>query len=158
MNTGRLAEGLKNYDLTIEEVQNGQWFYCGGDHDDHLNYWKMRNNTKQLMGKKEWSFPPHESHCACGHFIKNNCYITNKKKILVVGNCCIKRFLLKKSRVCEVCTADHKNRKYNLCDECKPKFDIYEWDKKEKIKNIISKYNGQTREECHHERIGNDVK
>ena len=116
--SGRLATGLQNYDLSLDEISNGKWFYCGGDHGTHLSYWLLRNKTKKQMGKKEWSFPPHESTCACGHPIMRNCYISNKKQILIIGNCCIKKFIHVKSRTCEECGNDHKNRNWNLCRDC----------------------------------------
>jgi hypothetical protein len=124
---GRLAEGLKAYNLSMEEIKEGGWFYCGGDHASHLDYWNLRNETRRLLKKKPWSFPPKEDHCVCGHFIKHNCYITNKKFILVVGNCCIKRFLTSKERTCEVCRAPHKNRKYNLCDNHRALVEPFWW-------------------------------
>jgi hypothetical protein len=116
--SGRLAKGLQNYDLSLDEIKNGSWFYCGGDSGKHLSYWLLRNATKRALKKKEWSMPPHEDHCACGHFIEKNCYISNKKQILVIGNCCIKKFLKAKERTCELCGNEHKNRRWNLCNNC----------------------------------------
>jgi hypothetical protein len=37
----------------------------------------------------------------------------------VLGNCCIERFIPLKGRTCKLCTASHKNRKVNLCNECR---------------------------------------
>lgn len=115
---GRIANGLKNYDLTLDELRSGSWFYCGGDSGVHLRYWQLRNMTKKMLNRKEWSFPNHEAYCVCGHRIEKNCYITNKKQILVIGNCCIKRFIKAKQRTCEVCGNGHRNKKFNLCDGC----------------------------------------
>jgi hypothetical protein len=109
--TERFIKGLHEYDLTEEEVRG--WKYYGGSSKCHLNYYKLASKNDVL--------PEHHTHCACGHPIKENCYITDGERILVLGNCCIKRFLPKKNsgRTCEVCGEPHKNRKINKCNECR---------------------------------------
>lgn len=39
--------------------------------------------------------------------------------MLVIGSCCIKRFVPKKTRTCEICEKPHRNRKVNRCNDCK---------------------------------------
>lgn len=111
----RLIEGLKKYNLTLDEIKNSGWNYCGGDvHSCHTNYWKLRFN--------DMKFPPHEAHCVCGHFIRENCYITNNNtNFVIIGNCCIKKFLPKdkQRRTCSICQKPHRNRVVNKCNSCR---------------------------------------
>jgi hypothetical protein len=111
--TQRFIKGLKQYDLTPEEMVG--WFYCGGRNGNarHYNYFKM------LYPDDE--FPSLTNECICGHNIKENCYITNEDYMLVLGNCCIKRFLPNENsgRTCEICKKPHKNRKNNRCNDCR---------------------------------------
>lgn len=110
----RFINGLKKYDLTPNEIIKGDWKYCGGDKKGrHLNYFNMVCPDDEI--------PEKQSHCVCGHKIKENCYITNGDEILILGNECIKRFLRdgKSGRTCEVCGASHRNRKRNRCNNCK---------------------------------------
>ena len=105
-------QGLKKYYISYEDIVAGKWKYCGGNPEQrHVNYWKI------VFGDKE--FPKHEDECICGHFIVNNCYITDGEKILVLGNCCVKKFIPQKTRTCEKCGAEHKNRKINRCKSCR---------------------------------------
>ena len=47
----KFIEGLKQYNLTYEEVNNN-WKYCGGDHDQHLSYFHLvypeKNNCQNI--------------------------------------------------------------------------------------------------------------
>jgi hypothetical protein len=88
--------------------------YAGGRNGRHANYWKL------MFGDKP--FPERQIKCVCGHLITENCYIMDETgKIYVVGNKCIKRYLLKEKsgRTCEKCKAPHKNRTVNLCKKCR---------------------------------------
>jgi hypothetical protein len=111
--TNRFINGLKTYNLTQDDIINNNFHYCGGDHKQHLNYYKLIFKDKLLPDKK--------LTCICGHIINENCYITNDHIILTLGNCCIKRFLPKdkSGRTCELCAAPHKNRKCNRCNRCR---------------------------------------
>ena len=106
----RLIQGPERVNLTFEEIAT-KWKYCGGDFENHLSYFKLRFPKREL--------PDHRDHCVCGHYIERNCYITNGDEILVLGNCCIKRFMKHSSRSCEVCDKPHKNRVVNFCNNCK---------------------------------------
>jgi hypothetical protein len=110
----RFIEGLRKHGLTLEEVSQG-WKYCGGNGQQrHIRYWETFNNGKRLP------FPPREHHCVCNHDIVENCYITDGNgRILVVGNCCIKRFIERSGRTCEICGTPHKNRNVNKCKDCR---------------------------------------
>lgn len=114
--TDRFIQGLLNHDLTKEEIQSGMWRYCGGDQSRHRQYFSLFFNKKRDLEE-------HKSNCVCGHYIEENCYITNGEDILVLGNCCIKKFLPKNcsGRTCRVCKCTHRNRKDNLCHNCRKK-------------------------------------
>jgi hypothetical protein len=109
--TKRFIEGLKNYNLTYDEIVNGNWKYCGGRSGRHLNYFKLSCKDEEL--------PEQVNECVCGHKISENCYITNGEEILILGNCCIIKFIPKSSRTCEKCESPHKNRKVNQCNRCR---------------------------------------
>lgn len=109
--TERFKKGLENYDISIDELQNGSWFYCGGNRGRHLNYFKLSCPNDDL--------PSPIGECVCGHAIQENCYITNGTEIIVMGNCCIKRFVSYSSRTCDKCKKPHRNRKVNLCNNCR---------------------------------------
>lgn len=104
-------KGLADYGLTYEEVC--KWKYCGGDTKRHKNYFKLACPNDDI--------PNYESRCVCGHYIKENCYITDPMgdRLLIIGNTCIKRFIPKSARTCEICGANHKNRKVNKCNDCR---------------------------------------
>ena len=109
--TDKFIEGLKNYSLSYDDIKNGNWKYCGGDRKNHLSYFKLCFPDKKLPGSR--------CNCVCGHYIAENCYITDGEKILVLGNCCIKKFIEKCSRTCEICEEPHKNRLVNRCNNCR---------------------------------------
>ena len=109
--TDHFLKGLKEYNLTYEEILNGGWKYCGGYKGRHRNYF--------LIACPDDDFPKQKSHCVCGHKIEENCYITNGDEILILGNCCIKKFIPKSGRTCEICGESHRNRKVNRCNYCR---------------------------------------
>ena len=112
----RFSKGLLEYNLTLDEIITSGWKYCGGDTGRHAKYFKIScpNDIR----------PEHTNNCVCGHFIKRNCYITNAAEtdIIILGSCCIKKFIPKEKsgRTCKNCGMSHKNRKYDLCNNCKP--------------------------------------
>jgi hypothetical protein len=108
--TQKFIKGLKKYNMTIEELSK-DWKYCGGTQGRHYNYY-------QLMFPGE-SLCEHRSRCICNTRIKHNCYLTNGVDTLVLGNCCIKRFVEKKGRTCSNCGESHKNRITILCKTCR---------------------------------------
>ena len=112
----RFMRGLEKYSISKAEIDRGDWVYSGGNQGRHLRYWKLRTKGEEI--------PDLDDHCVCGHYIKENCYIENSKDpndIIVLGNCCIKRFLPKEAsgRTCEKCRRPHRNRKDNLCNACR---------------------------------------
>jgi len=116
----RFLNGLKRkYNLTMKDIIEQDYKYAGGTEDDnnprHYNYWETI-----IAQKPHLKMPTRECFCVCDHIIKNNCFIINKyDNIIVLGNCCIKRFIPKSGRTCGRCGEPHKNRKINLCNDCK---------------------------------------
>ena len=109
----QFMSGLKERGLTYEEFRQN-WKYAGGNMGRHYNYWRLLYGEDKKM-------PAHTDQCLCKHNIKENCYITDGKEFLVVGNCCIKRFMIHKGRTCEDCQGAHRNRASNVCNECREK-------------------------------------
>jgi hypothetical protein len=109
--TAKFIKGLQNYNLTYDEIQSNGWKYCGGRDDRHLKYFKLVFKERPL--------PIKQNKCVCGHHIEENCYITDGTQILVLGNCCIKKFIPNSSRTCEKCGEPHKNRLVNRCHNCR---------------------------------------
>lgn len=140
----RFINGLEEYNLTYDEVKD--WKYCGGQGEDSLTL------EEQLVHKKHRSriayfrlcfpnreLPPYKYECICGHDIKDNCFITNGTDILVIGNCCNKRFIKNCNKTCERCTATHRNRKNNLCNNCRQHDKDAERDERNRIKNLCAR-------------------
>ena len=113
--TKKFIEGLKKYNLTYNDIVNSGWKYCGGDTGPHKNYFFLQNFYKGD------TFPATTNKCICEHKIKENCYITNGERLLVLGNCCIKKFVPDSGRTCDKCGNKHKNRKINRCNTCREK-------------------------------------
>ena len=109
----RFERGLIKHNLSLEEIKNGDWKYAGGCQGRHLNYFNLIKQTKDLK------MPLKVDKCICGHHIEENCYITNGDRIIVLGNCCIKKFIPKNTRTCSECGEPHKNRIVDRCNECR---------------------------------------
>ena len=126
----RFIRGLKKYDLTLEEINSGKWTYAGGDgafksdFDERTLNPFSRHYKYYCLRFPEYDFPPYQEECVCEHKIVENCYIYSEDKgFVIIGNCCIKRFMNAEyaGRTCDKCKAVHRNTKYNLCNKCKPK-------------------------------------
>ena len=113
--TLRFIKGLATYNVGYLEIKNGKWKYCGGNDGRHLKYFEL------LFPSNKYEKPDLEKYCICGHTIKENCYIKNdNEEFLILGNCCIKRFLPaeKQGRTCGKCGVPHMRRKSNYCKDC----------------------------------------
>ena len=111
--TDKFKRGLVKYGLNLEDLQ--KYKYYGGDDGSHLKYLKLISNENEIkMLKAE-----HSDECVCGQGIVRNCYITDGENIIILGNCCIKRFVPKCFRTCEKCEERHKNRIVNRCNKCR---------------------------------------
>ena len=111
----KFIEGLKAHNLTLKDIENARYSYCGGDSKQHLRYWQIK--TRGLKNVKR---PVKTDKCICGHEIKYNFYISDAKftNVMVLGSTCIKRFIGTK-RTCSVCGVTHKNRSVDRCNECR---------------------------------------
>jgi hypothetical protein len=107
-----------------------------------------------LSFQNQKSLPEYDNKCICGHFIQENCYITDGENILIWGNCCINRFIEKSGRTCSNCNQSHRNRKNNLCNKCRD-LDMQEKKEqdKEKEKIIIEENENRIRKEREEKRI-----
>ncbi len=109
--TNKFIRGIEKYGLTYDEIRVNNWKYCGGNTGRHLNYFKLCCRNEDLPDKVD--------ECVCGHRIEENCYITDGDQFLVLGNCCIKKFIPKSSRTCEKCGEPHNNRVVDRCNNCR---------------------------------------
>lgn len=85
---------------------------------------KIHTRIDGNLNSKKKEPPALINHCACGHYIKENCYIYSStiNEVKILGNCCIKRYLPKKEErklKCDECGEPHQNRKVNRCNSCK---------------------------------------
>ena len=111
----KFKRGLKEYDMELTDLDNFK--YYGGDSGSHFNY--LVKTLKLSEDEMNYLFHNRVEECICGHTIKQNCYITDGERILILGNCCIKRFVGKCCRTCEICENPHKNRIVNRCNDCR---------------------------------------
>ncbi len=92
-----------------------EWKYVGGNSGRHARWYQNLY--------PDCSCPPSKNVCICSHPIVENCYIQNSHTdlILIVGNCCIKRFLPleNQGRSCPKCQEPHRNRNDPWCDNCR---------------------------------------
>lgn len=104
-------QGLKDCGLTYNDDFKLKWKYCGGNSKEHLRYFKLSCPNDEL--------PEPTNECICGHTITKNCYITNGDNIIILGSCCIKKFIPNKKRTCETCGNFHQNHSINKCNNCR---------------------------------------
>ena len=107
------CDNLEALGLTYAEVKR-DYKYSGGSKGRHRNYFDMCFPMYSLPNKKR--------NCLCDHPIEENCYLSKDfdyDTLLIVGNCCITKFIDHSSRTCLNCSAPHKNRLLNYCNDCK---------------------------------------
>jgi len=121
-----LCRALEEKGLTYDEVKTS-YKYSGGrgsDNSDplHEHASETRHSRYFNLCLPNAERPEPVEACLCEHPIVENCYITKNfdiDTILILGNCCIKKFIDSSSRTCENCGVAHKNRKTNYCNDCK---------------------------------------
>lgn len=104
----RFEKGLTKHHITVEEFQT--------------KYKVLKYDVE----KECEEIPEQQEYCICGMKIIHNRYVRNieeidtSKRILVVGSCCIKKFIPEENRnkICGNCKRAHKNREVNLCKKC----------------------------------------
>ena len=112
---GRSAQFYDHLRSQTNDDDLRNYCYAGGSRPGrHYNYWITQGHPDDAM-------PPYVTECACGHPIEENCFIRHKptNKFIVLGNCCIKRYIPASGRTCERCEKPHQNRKDNLCNSCR---------------------------------------
>lgn len=100
-------------DIVRDEIGEDKWYnHCK---NSYMKVYEKRNGV---------IWPKICDVCACGHWIKTNCYIeciertkcVNKGDILVLGHCCIKLFDI--GKICSKCGVQHKRTKFDVCIAC----------------------------------------
>jgi hypothetical protein len=101
------------------------WIYFGGGIHVTIHDKDVRNHYNYFIDRWPDYFRfkpcvPVEERCVCLTKISQQCYIINikTKDIVVLGNCCIRRFGLN-GKTCSMCNAVHKNRSDNFCKDCR---------------------------------------
>lgn len=113
----RFIKGLLDYNLTKDEIKD--WRYVGGGHttDDRKN--DILNNKYRRYFPKAKQIPPLTDSCICGHPIQENAFISDGKHLLILGSCCVKRFLPKGlKQTCKKCGCFWKGQNI-LCKDCR---------------------------------------
>ena len=136
----RFIKGLKEYNLTLDELNETGWHYIGGNHKQFLSHFKLlklkysieyiirnaknydsaqdtfcNNSNNTIVDGGEWR------NCVCHEPIYNLCFIANatREEFFIIGNCCIKSFIKANTITCEECGNEHRNKIKNLCNDCK---------------------------------------
>ena len=124
--TQRFIDGLKKHDLTLDEIQAGDWLFTGGD--STTKYYKhfLRFHPNELFprchnycGLKDFIGL---CRCVCGHAIQRHFMIEKGDQKLILGSCCIRKFYpnkMKRLTLCANCNCLHKNKSNNLCNNCR---------------------------------------
>lgn len=142
----RFITGLKEYNLTLDELNETGWHYYGGTihvstetkkaTKKHYNKLMLINpdacirniittakNYTSIIGKngREEVDMCEFRKCVCHETIKNLCFIANadRTEYFIIGNCCIKSFIKANTITCEKCGKKHRNKIKNLCNDCK---------------------------------------
>ena len=104
-------EGLKHDDLN-------DWQYGGGDYREYDGYKAHAEFKRQFILACPW--PEYKTSCVCDTVIIYNHFVANRARdrVIVVGKCCIDKFLGPNRKRCEVCYNPHRKRGRNLCDAC----------------------------------------
>ena len=105
--TRKFIQGLEAHGLTYEDVKQN-WKCAGENMGSHLNYYNLCYSHLEP--------PAILDRCVCDHPIKENCYATNGRDFLVIGNCCIKKFLSKNPD--PVTSAGSHTKSQGCCDSC----------------------------------------
>lgn len=119
----KFIKGLACYDITFDYFVKNYRYYGGDGRNSisHLRYFNIK--TGRDVECREKTNIEYSKNCICSHEIKENCYVRDDitGRILVVGNCCIKKFCENPTRTCDICGASHKSYKNNLCKTCNKK-------------------------------------
>ena len=111
-----LSQFLDGLDVYGGSKELDDYVYAGGDRGGALAYFH-----KRYMGKR--NPPVTKPTCVCTHIIDENLFVEHvpSGKLFNVGKECVHRILGKIERKCSVCSTVHKNKKDNLCKDCRTK-------------------------------------
>ena len=143
-NTGKRSTMIKNIYALGYDGENvfETWQYAGERDKEKL--------FRKIIEKENICMPPYEDKCLCNTKIKNNHFICDPTKthILVVGSCCIKKFVVSGTqRHCNECNSVHKNTKDNYCNTCRKKSIIAKKQlEHEKIRQLIKQQNREAQD------------
>ena len=108
----KFMDGLRGVGLDPYDVQKNYRYAGGNTPGPDLNRFRLECPGEPI--------PEFAGECICGHKITKNCYIHNKDTIIIVGSCCVKRFMpTGTKRLCITCGLEHKNRTVNKCNHCR---------------------------------------
>ena len=129
-----LSDNFQDNPKDIEKIKNEinmNWHHCGYGRNDtetgNTNSRKMEFWKPPEIKQRDWDNLlvlglPDKMTCECKKAIVQQCWITNGKYILTLGNCCIIRFLGKEKITClfNTCILCEKMIKGTdeLCEEC----------------------------------------
>jgi hypothetical protein len=131
---------LLNSVSKTEEEAIDEWMVAGGHYEKQIQFTSFEKPLEEtthkptINGKQYYisylyyirtfsnifDAPAFVNECICTHGILQNCFIYNKLNgnVLVVGNCCIDRFLIDKNKLCNVCLEPFDNTRNSLCSIC----------------------------------------
>jgi hypothetical protein len=117
--------GLYTYGITFKQHTTEMMYYGGNGNSivcsKHLEHYFKMGGTMETM-------PICKDLCICGVKIVENCFVVfrddpngYKKPRLIIGNCCIKRYIPFECRAkkCYKCDTLHDNYKSSFCDSCR---------------------------------------
>jgi len=127
------------YGLTLEYFRKN-YYYCGGTYTGHRRNYFMLKFSREPPKDFNVGGSKYQSKCSCETPIKEQVFVYDKKRyekniaegrdgfyypegiapvLLVIGNECIKRECPNAGRLCDECSSPHRNRKDNLCNDCR---------------------------------------
>jgi hypothetical protein len=109
----RFVKGAEDLGVSAERLMN--FYYCGSSKPEGVKYFKQ-------FFKGKVPIPETDPKCICGSNIEHTYWITDRKVILTVGSCCIRRYIAACGKTCEDCGSEHKNRTMNKCNTCKQEY------------------------------------
>jgi hypothetical protein len=134
-------KGLYDRQITFKVFYEEMRYFGGDDPTDpekdyeytdaHEEYFqKLCDENDIHHNVRDHYRPNHTYFCVCGMPIVQNCYVvfrgdefSNSKPKLVLGNCCVERYIKVENRQkeCFLCKKIHENRQSSYCEDCRKK-------------------------------------
>ncbi len=112
----RFRNGMRNLGITPEEQADKSNFqYYGGDYLSYdADFVCIQNQSTVPIPRPKKTF-----RCVCGQKIEKNAYVKYRDMIIVLGSCCINRYMPDVScRRCVECGERNRRRVINRCTTC----------------------------------------